>query len=112
MKKINWNEFQKVEIRVGTIIEVKNFPEAIKFAYKLKIDLGIGIGIKQTSAQITDLYSKKDLIGKQVIVVVNLLPKKIGPFSSNCLVTGFYRKDHTVVLAVPDKKIINGSLFA
>ena len=112
MENINWNDFKKVEIRVGTIVEVKDFLEAIKPAYQLKVDLGEKIGIKQSSAQITDLYSKEDLIGQQVIVVVNLFPKKIGPFTSDCLITGFYQKDKSVVLAVPDKKILNGSLLA
>ena len=109
---ISWKEFQRVEIRVGTIIEVYDFPEAIKPAYQLKIDLGKRIGIKQSSAQITDLYSKDDLIGKQVIAVTNFFPKKIGPFTSDCLITGFYQEDKSVVLAIPDKKILNGSLLA
>ena len=85
MENINWDDFKKVEMRVGTIVEVNDFPEAIKPAYQLKIDLGERIGIKQSSAQITDLYSKDDLIGKQVIAVTNFLPKKIGPFTSDCL---------------------------
>ena len=112
MRNITWDEFIKVEIRVGTIIEVNDFPEAINPAYQLKVDLGKEIGIKQSSAQITDLYSKEDLIGQQVIVVANLSPKKIGPFISDCLVTGFYTKNKAVVLVVPDKKIANGSLLA
>ena len=112
MENINWDDFKKVEMRVGTIVEVNDFPEAIKPAYQLKIDLGEKIGIKQSSAQITDLYSKDDLIGKQVIAVTNFLPKKIGPFTSDCLITGFYQEDKSVVLAIPDKKILNGSLLA
>jgi len=112
MNHINWDDFSKVEIRIGTIIEVNNFKEAIKPAYKLKIDLGKTIGIKQSSAQITDLYSKNDLLGKQVVVVVNFQPKKIGPFISECLVTGFYKKDKSVVLAVPDQEIENGTLLS
>ena len=108
---ITWDEFQKVEMRVGTIIDAQEFPEAIKPAYKLKIDLGGEIGIKKSSAQITDLYSKKELIGQQVIVVVNFSPKKIGLFISECLVTGFYTKNRAVVLATSDKKIPNGSLL-
>ena len=111
MTNINWEEFKKIEIRVGTIIEVNDFPEAIKPAYQLKIDLGKKIGIKQSSAQITELYSKEDLINRQVMVVSNLSQKKIGPFISDCLVTGFYKKEKTVVLAVPDKTIPNGSLL-
>lgn len=108
---VTWDEFQKIEIRVGTIVEVKDFPEALKPAYKIKIDLGEQIGIKQSSAQITDLYSKDDLLGKQVIAVINFPPKKIGPFTSECLITGFYRKDNKVVLAIPDDKVENGSLL-
>ena len=112
MKNNTWDDFSKVEIRVGTIINVKDFPEALKPAYQIKVDFGNNIGIKQSSAQITDLYSKKDLIGKQVIAVVNLDSKKIGPFTSECLVTGFYRKDNKVVLATPDKKVPNGTILA
>ena len=112
MGNIHWDDFKKIEIRVGTIVEANNFPEAIKPAYQLKVDLGENIGIKQSSAQITDIYSKEDLIGKQVMVVVNLFPKKIGPFISDCLITGFHRENKAVVLAIPDKKILNGSLLA
>lgn len=108
---ITWDEFQKVEMRVGTIIDAQEFPEAIKPAYKLVIDLGEEIGLKKSSAQITDLYSTEELIGKQIIAVVNFLPKKIGPFTSECLVTGFYTKTNTVILATTDKKISNGSLL-
>ena len=108
---IGWDEFQKVEMRVGTIIDAQEFPEAIKPAYKLVIDLGEEIGLKKSSAQITDLYSTEELIGKQIIAVVNFPPKKIGPFTSECLVTGFYTKTNTVILATTDKKISNGSLL-
>ena len=108
---ITWDEFQKVEMRVGTIIDAQEFPEAIKPAYKLVIDLGEEIGLKKSSAQITDLYSTEELIGKQIIAVVNFPPKKIGPFISECLVTGFYTKTNTVILATTDKKISNGSLL-
>ena len=111
MTDISWEEFQKIEIRVGTIVEVKDFPDAIKPAYKLKVDLGEEIGIKQSSAQITDLYSKKNLMGRQVLVVTNLFPKKVGPFTSECLVTGFYTNSMAVVLATPEKKVSNGSLL-
>jgi len=104
--------FNKIEIRVGTIVEVNDFPEAIKPAYKIKVDLGKTIGIKQSSAQITDLYSKSDLINKQVIVVTNLPHKKIGPFISECLITGFYRNDKKVVLAIPEQSVPNGALLS
>ena len=110
-KNVNWNDFQKIEIRIGTIIEVNDFPEAIKPAYQIKVDLGEEFGIRQSSAQITDLYSKTDLINKQVIVVVNFPPKKIGPFTSECLVTGFYGNDNKVILAIPDKPIPNGTIL-
>ena len=108
MENISWDDFKKVEIRVGTIVGAKDFPEAINPAYKLKVDLGEKIGIKQSSAQVTDLYSKEDLIGKQVIVIANLFPKKIGPFTSDCLITGFYKENKAVVLATTDKRIVNG----
>ena len=111
MKNITWDEFKKVEIRVGTIIEVNDFPEAIKAAYQIKVDLGKKIGIKQSSAQITGLYSKNDLINKQVIVIVNFPPKKIGPFISECLITGFYNDGNKVVLATPDQSIPNGTIL-
>jgi len=111
MANINWDDFKKVEIRIGTIIEVKDFPEAIKPAYQLKVDLGERIGMKQSSAQITDLYSKEELLGKQVLVVSNLAPKKIGPFISECLITGFSREDKEVILAIPDSKVSNGLLL-
>ena len=109
---IHWNDFKKIEIRVGTVVEVNNFPEAIKPAYQLKVDLGSEIGIKQSSAQITELYSIEDLLGRQVLVVVNLFPKRIGPFISDCLITGFYTENESVVLAVPERKIPDGSLLS
>ena len=112
MESIDWSDFTKVEIRVGTIIEVEDFPKALKPAYKIKVDLGLKIGIKCSSAQITNLYTKDELLGKQVIVVVNLSAKKIESFTSECLITGFYREDKSVVLAVPDKNVKDGSLLA
>lgn len=112
MNHITWNEFEKVELRIGTIIEVENFPEARKPAFKLRIDLGSEIGIKKSSAQITDLYSKEDLLGKQVLCVCNFPPRQIGPFMSEVLTTGFVNDDGTVVLAVPDKKVSNGLKLA
>lgn len=108
MKRITWEQFENVEFRVGTVLEAEEFPEAHKPSYLLQVDFGPEIGIKKSSAQITDLYSKNDLVGKQVIAVVNFPPKQIGPIMSECLITGFYREDGSVVLAVPDKKIQNG----
>ena len=108
MKEINWNDFEKVELRVGTIVEVLDFPEARKPAYKIIVDFGGEIGTKKSSAQITDLYSREDLLGKQIIGVVNFPAKQIGPFVSECLVTGFVQEGGEVVLAVPDKKSVNG----
>ena len=102
---IHWNDFKKIEIRVGTVVEVNNFPEAIKPAYQLKIDLGSEIGIKKSSAQITDLYHKDDLLNKLVVAVINFPHKQIGPFMSECLVTGFHNQNGYVVLCVPDKEI-------
>ena len=112
MDNITWDEFKKIEIRIGTIIEVNNFQDAIKPAYQIKVDLGDEIGIKNSSAQITNLYSRDELINKQVIVVVNFSPKKIGSFISECLITGFYKNVNEVVLAVPDKTVPNGVLLA
>lgn len=105
--EISWSDFEKVELLTGTIVEVEDFPEAKKPAYKLKVDFGERVGFRSSSAQITELYSKEDLIGKQVVGVVNFPPRKIGSFTSECLITGFYRDDG-VVLAVPDKNVPNG----
>jgi len=112
MSQIDWSDFQKVEVRVGTIVDVEDFPEARKPAYKLKVDFGPNIGFKKSSAQVTDLYTKEELLGKQVIAVVNFPPKQIGPMLSECLVTGFQGDDQGVVLAVPDKYVQNGARLA
>ncbi len=109
MNSITWDEFSKVEIRVGTVIAVEDFPKARKPAYKLMIDFGAEIGLKKSSAQITDIYRKEDLLGKQVVGVVNFPQKQIGPFISECLITGFRREDGAVVLAIPDQGVGNGT---
>lgn len=112
MTHITWEQFQAVELRVGTIVKVEPFPEARKPAYKLQVDFGDDIGVKKSSAQITDLYSVEELLGKQVMGVVNFPPKQIGPIMSECLVTGFYDQQGQVILAVPDKVAPNGARLA
>ena len=112
METIDWSDFEKVELRVGTIIEVEDFPEARKPAYKLKVDFGEEIGLRKSSAQITDIYQKEDLLGRQVVAVVNFPAKQIGPMRSECLVTGFHREDGAVVLARPDSDVPNGAKLA
>lgn len=112
MLEISWQDFEKVELQVGTILSAEEFPEARRPAYKLTIDFGNKIGIKRSSARITDLYKCEDLVGKQIVEVVNFPPKQAGPFISECLVTGFVQEDASVVLAVPDKPANNGSRLA
>ena len=112
METITWNDFEAVQLRAGTVIEADDFPEARKPAYKLRIDFGEDIGIRKSSARITDLYNKEELIGKQVIAVVNFPTKQIGPFMSECLITGLIQENKSVVLAVPDKQVENGSRLA
>lgn len=112
MSEITWSDFEAVELRVGTIVEVADFPEARRPAYKLKIDFGGDLGIKKSSAQITQLYTQEELVGKQIIAVTNFPPKQIGPIRSEVLVTGFYGEDGAVTLAVPDKPTTNGNRLA
>lgn len=109
MHTISWQDFERVELRVGTVITAEPFPEARRPAYRLTVDFGPDVGVKKSSAQITNLYSCEELVGRQVVGVVNFPPKQIGPMMSECLVTGFYREDGAVVLAVPDKPVPNGA---
>lgn len=109
MKSIlTWQQFEAVEMRVGTIIDAKDFAEAKKPAYKLYIDFGERIGVKKTSAQITRLYAKEELIGKQVVAVINFPPKQIANFMSECLVLGVVGQGDDVVLLQPDQAVENG----
>lgn len=105
---LTWTEFEKVEMRVGTIVEVNDFPEARKPAYQLTIDFGTDIGILKSSAQITKRYQKKDLLNRQIIAVVNFPKKQIGKFMSECLVLGSVGKENDIVLLQPDFKVENG----
>ncbi|UJH92476.1 tRNA-binding protein [Antarcticibacterium sp. 1MA-6-2] len=108
--EITWNDFEKVEMRIGTILEVDNFPEARNPAYKLVIDFGKDIGIRKSSAQITRRYSAEDLIGKQIVAVVNFPKKQIATFMSECLVLGAVGENNDIVLLNPDFKVENGLL--
>ncbi len=109
METINFEDFLKVELRVGTIIEASDFPEAKKPAIKMVIDFGPEIGIKKSSAQITTHYNKDSLVGKQVVCVVNFKPRQIGPFMSECLTTGFADELGGIVLISPDMRVPNGA---
>ena len=104
---VNFEDFEKLDIRVGTILEATNFDKAKRPAYKLKIDFGEEIGIKNSSAQITNIYSLEELVGKQILAVVNFPKKQIADFMSEVLVLGTYSKEG-VVLIGPDKKVDNG----
>jgi len=112
MDQIEWRDFERVELRAGTVISAEAFPEARVPAYKLLVDFGAEIGRKKSSAQITDLYDADELVGKQVVAVINFPPKQIGPFMSECLVTGFHRDDGKVVLATVDSDVPNGAKLA
>lgn len=104
---ISFSDFEKIDIRVGTVIEVKDFPKAKKPAYQLTVDFG-DLGIKKTSAQITSLYKKEDLLYKQILAIVNFPPKQIANFVSECLVLGAV-KDKDVILLQPVQQVGNGS---
>ncbi|WP_207536363.1 tRNA-binding protein [Desertivirga arenae] len=108
MEEINWADFEKVELRVGTILEVLDFPEARKPAYKVKVDFG-EFGIKWSSAQITKHYSKEELTGRQIIGVINFPKKQIGKFMSEFLVTGFADENGNIVLAALERPVPNGA---
>lgn len=109
MEMISWNDFARVDLRVGRILSAVVFTEARAPAYILEVDFGEKIGIRKSSARITDLYRPEDLIGKSVVGVVNLPKKQIGPLMSECLVTGFYTADGAVALCVPEREVPPGS---
>ncbi|MDD3607836.1 MAG: tRNA-binding protein [Candidatus Moranbacteria bacterium] len=109
---ITYDDFEKVDVRVGTIIEVKDFPEAKIPAYKLVIDFGNEIGVKRSSSRITKHYKKEDLLGKQVLGVVNFPPRQVGPFMSEVLILGLYDENEDVVLITADKEVPNGKRMA
>jgi tRNA-binding protein len=106
---ISWDEFTKVELKVGTVIRAEEFPEARKPAYKVWVDFGGELGVKKSSAQITVHYKPEDLIGKQIVAVVNFPPMQIGPIKSEFLLTGFYDEDGAVVIAQPERPVPNGA---
>ncbi|WP_166919468.1 tRNA-binding protein [Flavobacterium poyangense] len=105
---LTWSEFERTDMRVGTIIAVNDFPEARKPAYQLTIDFGAEIGIRKSSAQITKRYAKEDLLNRQIVAVVNFPKKQIGKFNSECLVLGAVGEEGDVILLAPDFKIENG----
>lgn len=106
---ITWSDFERVELRVGTVLEVEAFPEARKPAWKLTVDFGEVLGTRRSSAQITDLYAPERLVGRQVLAVLNFPKKQIGPFMSECLVTGLGREDGAIVLIGPDQRVPDGT---
>lgn len=112
MAMLTWEEFEKTEMRVGTIIEVNDFPEARKPAYQLTIDFGSEIGLRKSSAQITKRYAKETLVGRQIVAVVNFPKKQIGKFMSECLVLGAVGQEGDVILLAPDFKVENGLRIA
>jgi len=105
---LSWAEFERVEMRIGTILEAKDFPEARKPAFQLSIDFGYNIGILKSSAQITKRYKREDLIGKQIVAVVNFPKKQIGKFMSECLVLGSVGAENDIVLLTSDIRVENG----
>lgn len=109
MPEITWSQFEAVEMRAGTIVAVEEFPQARKPAYIITVDFGEGLGIRRTSAQVKTIYTKGELVGRQVMGVVNFPSKQIGPVMSQFLLVGFYREDGAVVLAVPERPVHNGA---
>ena len=109
MPEITWQQFEAVDMRCGTVIAAEPFPEARKRAYRITVDFGPEIGQRRTSAQVTVAYHPAELVGKQVMGVVNFPVKQIGPFLSEFLLVGFYRADGAVILAVPDQPVHNGA---
>jgi tRNA-binding protein len=112
METISWQDFQKIDIRVGTIIKIEDFEKARNPSYKVWVDLGEELGIKKTSAQITQIYNKEELLNKQVICVCNFPSKQIADFMSEILITGFVQNNKSVVLAIPERTVPNGSRLA
>ena len=109
MPEITWQQFEAVEMRCGTVMAAEEFPEARKPAYRITVDFGPHIGQRRTSAQVTTAYSPAELVGKQVMGVINFPAKQIGPFRSEFLLVGFYRADGAVILAVPDRPVQDGA---
>lgn len=112
MTEIEWADFEKVELRVGTVVRAEPFPEARHPAYKVWVDFGEPLGVRKTSARITDLYRPEELVGRQILGVVNFPPRQIGPIRSEFLLTGFHREDGSVVIATPDQTVPNGARLA
>ncbi len=109
MQTIEWQDFEKVELRVGKVVQAEIFKQARKPAYILHVDFGEEIGTKKASAQITDVYTVEELVGRLVVGVVNFPKKQIGPLMSECLITGFHNEKGEVVLCIPDKKVPLGA---
>jgi tRNA-binding protein len=112
MENITWQEFEKVELRVGRVVAAEPFPQARKPAYILHVDFGSELGLKKSSAQITAVYKPEELIGRLVVGVINFPPRQIGPIMSECLITGFHNAQGEVVLCVPDKDVPLGAKLA
>jgi len=110
--QLSWHDFEKVDLRVGTVIEVRDFPKARKPAYRLMVDFGEEVGVLKSSAQITHHYTPDDLLGRQVVAVVNFPKKQIADFLSECLVTGFPDENGHIVLTAVERKLPNGARLA